>query len=173
MSDAWPILASLALGVWALGCSDSRRALALPDSPPAVSPSCPTPPPGAHEPGDPAPRVWTTTPEGVLLGYPVWLDDAQHAAHRAAMLAEVRDVVPEADPRIAPTVRGVPAGTTVVVLDPGSYFAPYSPTLLAGGEWRAPSTIYVAWRGGSSGPRLPALAHELRHLLTQDPGAGH
>lgn len=159
----------------ALGCGGSSSRGAPPPLP-APAPSCPSPapaPPRAHEPGDPAPRAWTTTPEGVTVGYPVWLDDAQHAASRAAMFNEIRTVVPEADPRIAPGVRGVPPGTTVIVLDPGAYFAPYSPTLLASGEWRAPSTIYVAWRGGSSGPRLPALAHELRHLLTQDPDAGH
>ena len=62
---------------------------------------------------------------------------------------------------------------TLFVLDPGPYYAPYSPTGLAHGEWRAPSTIYVAWRGTSSGAVLPALDHELNHLRTQDPNAGH
>lgn len=88
------------------------------------------------------------------------------------MLEEIATVAPEADPRLDPAIRGVPAGATVVVLDPGSYFAPYSPTLLASGEVRG-STLYVAWRGSSQGARLPALAHELRHYLTGDPLAGH
>ncbi|MCO5168010.1 MAG: hypothetical protein M9894_16825 [Planctomycetes bacterium] len=128
-------------------------------------------PVGAHEPGHPAPRVHVVTAEGVNLSYPVWLES--HPTRRAEMLEEIRTVVPEADPRIPADVRGVPAGTTLIVMDPGAYYAPYSPTLLASGEWRGPSTIYVAWRGGSSGKLLPALAHELRHLLTQDPHAGH
>ena len=33
--------------------------------------------------------------------------------------------------------------------------------------------IYVAWRGAQQGTVVPALAHELRHLLTGDPLAGH
>jgi hypothetical protein len=76
------------------------------------------------------------------------------------MLAEVRDA-------------GTPSGTTLIVLDPGSYYQPASPTLLSYGEWRPPSTIYVAWRGTDSGTVLPALKHELEHLRTQDPNAGH
>ncbi|MCW8141299.1 MAG: hypothetical protein KIT58_20545, partial [Planctomycetota bacterium] len=128
-------------------------------------------PVGVQEPGQPAPRVQVVTAEGVTLHYPVWLES--HPTRRAEMLEEIRTVVPEADPRIPADARGVPPGTTLIVMDPGAYYAPYSPTLLASGEWRGPSTIYVAWRGGSSGKLLPALAHELRHLLTQDPNAGH
>ncbi|MCW8137300.1 MAG: hypothetical protein KIT58_00140 [Planctomycetota bacterium] len=157
----------------AQGCgSPSRRATLSHD--PGGQPTSQPPAgvlPATHEPGWPAPQVSVTTAEGVNVRYPVWV--AAHPAQEAAMFDEIRTVVPEADPRIDPSVRGVPAGTTVVVLDPGAYYAPYSPTLLATGEWRAPSTIYVAWRGGSSGLRLPALAHELRHALTQDPDAGH
>jgi hypothetical protein len=141
----------------ALGCSERR----------------PCPVGASGEPGAPSPRVPLVIANGPLVYYPAWLDDPQHAANRAAMLDEIRDVVPEADPRIPPSARGVPAGVTVVVLDPGPYAAPYSPTRLASGEWRPPSTVYVAWRGSSSGPRLPALPHELRHCLTRDPNAGH
>lgn len=145
----------LLLGALVVGCADER----------------PCPAGGVGEPGAPAPRRAITTPEGVIVHYPTWLD--AHPGDRDAMLDELRDTAPEADPRIAPGARGVPAGATVVVLDPGPYHAPYSPTLLASGEWRAPSTIYVAWRGSPTGPRLPALAHELRHLLTGDARAGH
>ncbi|MBX3465286.1 MAG: hypothetical protein KF878_00115 [Planctomycetes bacterium] len=150
----------------ALGCGGSSRG----GSPPPPLPAPASTLPAAHEPGWPAPQIAMTTAEGVHVRYPAWL--AAHPTDEAAMLDELRAVVPEADPRIAPGARGVPPGTTVVVLDPGAYYAPYSPTLLAHGEWRS-STIYVAWRGTSSGPRLPALAHELRHLLTGDPDAGH
>lgn len=135
------------------------------------APGAPAPLPAVREPGDAAPRVAQRTPEGVQLFYPVWLDD--HPARKAELLAELRDVVPEPDRRIPSDQRGVPAGVTVVVLDPGAYYAPYSPTRLASGEWRAPSTIYVAWRPTSSGPLVPALPHELRHLLTGDAAAGH
>jgi hypothetical protein len=98
----------------------------------------------------------------VAVLHPVWLD--QHPIDLAAALDEIDGVTPEPDARIDPALRGVPTSALVVVLDPGAYYAPYSPTGLAAGEWRAPSTIYVAWRGASSGRRLPALAHELRQL---------
>lgn len=140
-------------GVLSQGCSERR----------------PCPVGALAEPGAPAPRRVLVTPEGVTLHVPAWVSGSA----LDALLVEVRDVVPEADPRIPSTARGVPAGTTLVVLDPGAYYAPGSPTLLATGEWRAPSTIYVAWRASQDGPRLPALAHELRHLLTNDPDAGH
>lgn len=157
---------TLLVGLVAAGCGPSSGRSADAGAP-TTQQSFPSP----GEPGGPAPRVSRVTPEGVLLSYPVWLDHYPELLDK--MLAEVRDVVPNADTRIAPEVRGVPAGTTLIVLDPGPYYAPYSPTLLASGEWRAPSTIYVAWRGDTSGLLLPALPHELRHQLTQDPLAGH
>lgn len=120
--------------------------------------------------GDQAPHYETRSPRGVRVLLPVWV--RLHPGEEAAALAEVDSVVPEADPRIDPALRGVPLDVTVVVLDPGAYFAHYSPTGLASGEQRG-STLYVAWRGAPSGVRLPALAHELRHLLTGDPLAGH
>lgn len=146
---------------------------------PNATPACPgsgtamTTPIGtpAAKPGEPAPRISVLTPEGVMLEYPVWLD--QYPDLKDELLTELRETAPNADPRIAVGVRGVPAGSTVIVLDPGAYYAPYSPSLLASGEWRTPSTIYLAWRPESNGPVVPALAHELRHLLTQDPLAGH
>lgn len=174
MSRSTWCFALLALGAALSGCHDGGRghaALATFDpSAGGASESGAALPPVA-QPGDPCPRVATLTPEGVQLFYPVWLD--HHPARKAELLEELRTVVPEPDPRISPTLRGVPPGTTVVVLDPGAYYAPYSPTRLASGEWRAPSTIYVCWRPTSQGPLLPALPHELRHMLTGDPSAGH
>jgi hypothetical protein len=140
------------------------------DTPPGTAPLPPAPSP-TGEPGSPAPRVSVLTSEGVFLEYPVWLE--RWPDQQAVLLEELRTVVPEADPRIPSDVSGVPPGTTVIVLDPGAYYAPYSPTGLAAGEWRAPSSIYVAWRGTQQGRVVPALAHELRHLLTGDPLAGH
>lgn len=163
-----------ALGVAAVGCHDGGGgALASfdPSAGDSTTDTSSVPPPGVREPGDPAPRVAMVTPEGVQLLYPVWLD--HHPARKSELLEELRSVVPEADPRIAADVRGVPPGTTVIVLDPGAYYAPYSPTLLASGEWRSPSTIYVCWRPTADGPLVPALPHELRHMLTGDPNAGH
>lgn len=125
-----------------------------------------------------SPHVWETRPHttrparsgGVRVLLPVWV--RLHPGEEAAALAEVYSVTLEFDHRIDPALRGVPLSATVVVLDPGAYYAPYSPTGLASGEqWG--SALYVAWRGTPSGVRLPALAHELRHLLTGDPNAGH
>jgi hypothetical protein len=157
------------------GCGSSshrRRSDPLPPPPPPVDSIEETPDvSGPSEPGSPAPRRSMTTPEGVLLSYPVWVD--MHPTKKAEMLAEIRTVAPEPDTRIDSAYRGVPSGTTLVILDPGAYYAPYSPTGLAAGEWRAPTTLYVAWRGGEAGKLLPALNHELRHMLTSDPLAGH
>ena len=121
--------------------------------------------------GDQAPHVGMVTTSGVSVSYPVWLQG--YPDHLAAMLDEIATVTPDADPRISPAHRGVPAGATVIVLDPGSYYQPGSHTSLATGEWHPPLEIVVAWRGTPQGVRLPALPHELRHLLTQDPRAGH
>lgn len=161
VSDPWgwllvAVLCALAGAGQALlasGCGPSTR---YRSSPPRV--------------GDQAPHYETRSPRGVRVFLPVWV--RQHPGEEAAALAEVDSVVPEADPRIDPALRGVPLDVTVVVLDPGAYYAPYSPTLLASGEQRG-STLYVAWRGAPTGARLPALPHELRHLLTGDPNAGH
>lgn len=165
----------MALGLAVSGCNGGgggAGALATFDSSagdPSAGGSSSLPP--VNQPGDPSPRVALLTPEGVQLFYPVWLD--HHPTRKAELLGELRIVVPEPDPRISSEARGVPPGTTVVVLDPGAYYAPYSPTRLASGEWRAPSTIYVCWRPTAEGPLLPALPHELRHMLTGDPNAGH
>lgn len=92
-----------------------------------------------------------------------------------AALREIREVAPDADPRIPSSVRGVPAGT-VVVIRPAPWPATYSPTGWAAGEWwyAQPNRVVVAWRWNPADPRaLPALSHELRHMLCRDPRAGH
>lgn len=152
--DLWPPLAALLLlGAVHAGCGPSTRYRPLP---PRV--------------GDQAPHYETRSPRGVRVLLPVWV--RLHPGEEAAALDEVDSVTPEADPRIDPTLRGVPLSATVVILDPGGYYAPYSPTGLAAGEQRG-ATLYVAWRGAPTGVRLPALPHELRHALTGDPLAGH
>lgn len=152
--DLWPCLASALLwGLAAAGCGPSTRYRPL-------SPRV----------GDQAPHYETRSPRGVRVLLPVWV--RQHPGEEAAALDEVDTVIPEADSRIDPAMRGVPLDVTVVVLDPGAYAAPYSPTGLASGEQRG-RTLYVAWRAPATGPLLPALAHELRHYLTKDPLAGH
>jgi len=121
--------------------------------------------------GDQAPYVITRTTRGVRVLYPVWVD--RHPEMLVAALLEIDTVAPEMDYRISSEYRGVPLTATVTILDPGPYYAPYSPTGLALGEWHTPHEIFVAWRGAQVGVLLPALPHELRHPLTQDAGAGH
>lgn len=121
------------------------------------------------EPGAPAPRVSTRTARGVQVDYPAWLD--LHPALLAQALREVDTVTPEPDTRIDPALRGVPLGARVVVTD-ARFWSPSSPTGLAAGEQRG-DVLYVAWRPTDSGPVLPALPHEVRHLLSGDPLAGH
>jgi hypothetical protein len=168
---------AMLIGVLAAGCGGSSGGAggngAVASFEPVGDESPVEPGDGSYaEPGTPAPRVHERTPEGVSLFYPAWLD--AYPQLKARVLDELRTTSPDADPRIASGVQGVPAGTTIIVLEPGAYWAPYSPTHLATGEWRAPSTIYVAWTGDDDeGPLLPALSHELRHLLTGDPHAGH
>jgi len=154
------------LGAIVAGCGPSTRTKFV-----EVPISMPAPTTGKKI-GDQAPGLTTTSPRGVRVEYPVWLDLAVNAGHLDAALAEIDSCVPETDARIAPGIVGTPLDTKVVILDPGAYYAPGSPTGLAGGQWSG-LTIYVAWRTRSTEPRLPALAHELRHRYTRDPLAGH
>lgn len=128
-------------------------------------------------PGYPAPSVAAVTTWGLSIRYPVWLTlEVNETRYMSKLLEELRTVRPEPDPRYAPSLGvGVPLEISVVILDPGPYYAKYSPTGLANGESRFDTnTIYVAWRGSPREPvLLPALAHELRHMLTRDPLAGH
>ena len=147
------------LGLLVAGCTDG-----------GCPPGDAYPAPGAQ-----APHVASVTTTGVALLTPRWLDMHPRGSEwRRLLLDEVATTEPEPDARIAPGTRGVPAGAVLVVLDPGPYWAPYSPTGRAAGEWRADTrTIYCAWRWPESGPCLPALPHEPRHVYTGDPGAGH
>ena len=158
---AWAVVllgGACLVGIGALlaaGCSDGPRPLAL------------YPHPGAQ-----APTTAHVTTTGVVVLVPSWAD----AGETDEALRAATDTVPEADPRIASSARGLPAGWTLGVLAPGAYFAPYSPTGLAAGETRqADRLVYAAWRHPRRSPEhpLPALAHELRHAYTRDPSAGH
>lgn len=153
----WALAAFLALHV--AGCTEG---------------GCPTPT-GYQAPGAQSPHVASVTTGGVTLLAPVWLDMHPRGQEwRALLLDELVATEPEPDHRIPTGTRGVPPGVVVVVLDPGPYWAPYSPSGRAAGEWRSDvRTLYCAWRWPESGPCLPALSHELRHAYTGDPEAGH
>lgn len=111
-----------------------------------------------------------TTPEGVVVRYPAWLDLPVNAASFRVALEEIR-TVPLSVP-VDGRTEGVPRGTTVVIRNPGAWPHPSSPTGLVVGLHHG-TTIEVAWTGLSdSRPKLPALAHEVQHLL-QGPAAGH
>lgn len=80
-------------------------------------------------------------------------------------LAAYPELVAEARAEIAAV--GLPAGYRVVIMDPGQFSAPSSPTGLAQGlcdPWGAQPTVYVAWSfPPASRPLLPMLAHEAEH----------
>ena len=82
-----------------------------------------------------------------------------------AWLAPHPDLIQGARDEIA--AAALPPGYRVVIMDPGQFSAPSSPTGLAMGLCDAhaePPTIYVAWRfPPSSGPALPMLQHEAGH----------
>lgn len=159
----------LACGLALAGCSDdSRTRTQTVEVVRFVNVPVPTP----RQTGDQAPRVLLMA-SGPLVSYPEWLDLTVNAAFKQAMIDEISTVQPEPDPR-GFWLAGVPSRATVIVLDPGPFYSRSSPTGLAMGETDlATDTIYVAWRSTPSGPVLPALAHELRHLHTNDPLAGH
>lgn len=164
-------LAVLLLSLLAAGCSDDTRTRTKTVE---VVRLVNVPVPAPREVGDQAPRVALVIANGPLVYYPEWLDIPANATFRQAMIDELLAVQPEADPRLGIVSMGVPSYATVIVLDPGAFSSAASPTGLAVGETHLPErTIYVSWRGTQSGPVLPALAHELRHLLTNDPLAGH
>lgn len=135
-------------------------------------------------PGQQAPHIAIITTGQIHLHYPAWLDKHPKGPQwKLQLLDEVHLTPPENDSRIPPGTKGAPPGTLVVVLDPGAYYATYSPSGLAMGEHRPPEpknniyfhTIYVAWKSNpnANGQVIPAYDHELRHLYTGDPKAGH
>lgn len=118
----------------------------------------------------PTPQIAMVTSFGINLSYPIWLKD------RETRFSELLDALaftkPEKDSRISESIMGAPAGTNIVCLDPGPYYAEYSPTKLAAGEYRPDTnTIYLPVELTDS--VVPAYGHELRHLYTGDPNAGH
>lgn len=95
------------------------------------------------------PGRWDLAADLTPVWVPTWLDLAPEL--RAQALAEVESA-------------GVPSGYSVVVMDPGSFSAPTSPTGLARGVADLGArTLYVAWRFPASGRVLPALEHEVEH----------
>jgi hypothetical protein len=109
---------------------------------------------------------------GVNIWIPRWLNETPELKTNA-----IRDILttqPESDSRIRPEVLGVPAGYTVYIQDPGSFSTSSSPTFLAVGQTDMISNLWLAWRSDASKEiLLPALKHELRHVYTNDPMAGH
>ena len=99
-----------------------------------------------------------STPLGTLVYVPLWLDRDQNLKNEA--LAEIDS-------------SGIPAGIVVFIQDPGMYSWPPSPTGLAYGHTDMNTYIYVAWRTNGSYPLLPALIHEVNHVITKDPNFGH
>ena len=119
--------------------------------------------------------VAMSTPRGVRVVLPAPL-----VRHHAKLVSEVLHAVdttaPEADPRIAPTDVGVPLGFTVYVRQSGAFPVDGPAPGFALGSTDLSTSIWLALRSGSGDdtlPLLPALAHELRHVYTQDPAAGH
>ena len=109
---------------------------------------------------------------GVNIWIPRWLNETPEL--KAEAIQDILTTKPEADPRISEVLVGVPAGFTVYIQDPGAFSTGSSPTFLAVGETDMVSTLWLAWRSDSSKTiLLPALKHELRHVYTKDPTAGH
>lgn len=109
---------------------------------------------------------------GINVWVPKWLSITPELKQRA--FDEILNAKPELDSRVNSDIKGVPPGFTVYIQDPGAFSTNSSPTLLAYGQTDMISKIWVAWRADSNGViLLPALSHELRHVYTNDPLAGH
>lgn len=160
--DLWPVLASLALLAYVatcgVGCGPHTRTRYV-----TVGGS-----------GPDESTVSMVTTSGVTVRYPPWLDLPINAVSRARALEEIA-TVPLAVPAPDGSAHGVPSGVTVVIRNPGAWPSSRSPTgLVQGMCWHAENRVEVAWAGTSGAAvKLPALAHELHHLLTGDPLAGH
>lgn len=109
---------------------------------------------------------------GVNVWIPRWLDETPEL--KANAITEILTTKPESDARISEVLAGVPSGYTVYIQDPGAFSTSSSPTFLAVGQTDMISTMWLAWRSDASKTiLLPALKHELRHVYTNDPMAGH
>lgn len=122
------------------------------------------------------PGSWRRTPRGVRVWVPSWLRLAPDLLDEA--LTQIDTQRPDhygRDPRILASDVGVPLGVEVVIQSPGSFYTEFSPTRLARGLTDMRSTIRVAWRVSwiNERPLLPALGHELDHVVTGDPDIGH
>ena len=142
----------LALGLLVAGCGPSTRYRQAPSD------------------GRP-PGRYVTTPGGRLLWLPRFVTGS--LAYETAV--EVDTTPPQADPRLVSPPVGVPKGMETVVMLPGAFYTPASPTFLARGLTDMRTIVRVAWRMQpyETKPLLPALGHELLHCATQDANAGH
>lgn len=120
--------------------------------------------------------VARVTSRGVLVRLPAPLV-RHHPDLVAEVLRRVDSAEPERDPRIAPGTRGVPTRVTVHVLQSGAFPVGGPAPGFALGSTNMDDRMWLALRACSAHPHeaplLPALEHELRHLLTRDPEAGH
>jgi hypothetical protein len=107
---------------------------------------------------DRSPGRHVRTSRGVLVWAPKWLRDP--------LLTESLLEIDAA---------GVPPHFEVVIRDPGSFSTSASPTGLARGMTDMKGWIQVAFRMAphETTPLLPALVHEMGHVTSQDPRAGH
>ena len=158
------------------GCGGGRRAVVGYGSPhnptteAAPIASCVDTPTWSEEPVRVEGR-WVSSGRGVRVWAPVWLQGAL----LAEALAEVDSTASQPDAQGRPGLLGVPLGYEVIVQDPGAFSTPASPTGLARGMTDMQSRIWVSFRmrPWEERPVLPALNHELLHVVTQDAGAGH
>lgn len=128
---------------------------------------------------------WLPTASGIM----VWVPQAVELVpgRAAELLVQVDAATSDPDTRLAADAR-LPAGSRVIAL-PGAFevagwgFPAWAVGLAGGPAWPNPPgdplgpfslVCWVSWRPTPSEPRLlPALRHEIRHLLTGDPMAGH
>lgn len=119
--------------------------------------------------------VALVTSTGVTVEVPAQLA-AHYPAIVDAVLRKVTDTAPDADGRIPPGTRGTPAGFRVVVFQAGAYPSSTSSSGFAMGSTDLRATVWLALKrcsGAGDTNYLPALSHELRHVYTGDPYAGH
>lgn len=158
------------------GCGGGRRPVVAYGSPhnptteAAPVASCVDAPTWSEEPVRVEGR-WVQSGRGVRVWAPVWLSGAL----LAEALAEVDSCASQPDAQGRPGLLGVPVSYEVVIQDPGAFSTPASPTGLARGMTDMSARIWVSFRMRpyETRPVLPALGHELLHVATNDPSAGH
>lgn len=156
---------ALVLAFLASGCAGGR------DGHSAQAASCSTPQPVMAGMSARPPGRYVHSPRGVRVWAPDWLSGS---LLREA-LDEIDSTPPEAGPRLSGVAPGVPVGVEVVIMDPGAFSTPASPTGVARGQTDMGSVIVLSWRmkPWEDRPLMPTLGHELRHWHSKDPQAGH